>query len=278
MMKKNISVTLLFFLLVSFLLFPHWAYGATRKQEPAVMAQSAVLLDENGRILYSRNAESRRQPASTTKIMTALLTVESCADLNQVVSISRHTAAVGESTIDLEFGDQISLSELLHGALIRSGNDACVALAEACAPSEEEFVGLMNLKAKALGAFDTTFQNTNGLPNDAHLTTAYDLALITRYAMKNPVIRSIVKKKSYTLHWVSPRVQMTIYNTNQLLLSYPQAIGVKTGTTVKAGRCLVAAARDGETEMIAVVLNSPDRFGDARRLLEYGLNKEKKNG
>ena len=238
---------------------------------PAVYASSAIMLEANtGNILFAKNAEEIRPPASTTKIITALLAIE-CGNLKMPVTVSKKAALTGEASINLSENDSITLNSLVHGALIKSGNDACVAIAEAIAPSEEEFVGLMNLKARTLGAKNTTFFNTNGLPHPKHLTTAYDLAVITRCALTNPVFSEIIQKKTYDLHWLNPRRHYTIKNTNKLLWTYPYATGVKTGTTLKAGKCLVASAKYDNRELILVLLNSPDRFGDAQRLFDYGF-------
>jgi len=160
---------------------------------------------------------------------------------------------------------------LVHGAFIKSGNDACVAIAEHLSPTEEEFVGMMNFKAKLIGAYNTNFYNTNGLPHRYHLTTAYDLALIARYALKNPVFSKIVATKEYTLNWTNPRRTVYIRNTNKLLWTLPGATGVKTGTTNQAGNCLIASAMYNEHQIITVVLNSHNRYGDAQKLLEYGM-------
>jgi len=264
MSRKIITVLVLLFLL---LCHAKPAFASV----PVVQAQAAILMDSaTGEIIFARNAWEKRAPASTTKILTAILAIEK-GDLKAPVTVSANAAAVGEATIYLKKGDMLTLGDLLHGALMQSGNDACVALAEAISPSEEEFVNLMNLKAKVLGAENTHFYNTNGLPHKDHLTTAYDLAMITRYAMKNPVFAEIVGKKEYTLTWLNSSRKMYLKNTNRLLWSYQWATGVKTGTTNAAGKCLVASGRYKDKEMIAVVLNSPDRFGDARRLLEYGL-------
>lgn len=241
---------------------------------PKVNAPSAILLDgKTGEVIYEKNAHEQRPPASTTKILTALLAIE-CGDLDTVVQVSSNAASVGEASINLAPGDKLKLEELLHGALMKSGNDACVAISETIAPSEEEFVGLMNLKAKILGAENTNFCNTNGLPHRDHLTTAYDLAVITKYALDNSIFSQIVGKKFYTMDWEEPSKKKQLKNTNQLLWTYSWATGVKTGTTVKAGKCLVASAENNGNEMIVVVLHSSDRFGDARRLLEYGFEKK----
>jgi D-alanyl-D-alanine carboxypeptidase (penicillin-binding protein 5/6) len=247
-------------------------------KEPAIRAKAAVLLDgSTGRILFEKNAGLRLPPASTTKVLTAILALEK-GEPGKSINVSSHAAAVGEATLGLSTGDQLSFQDLLHGALLKSANDACVALAEAVAPSEEEFVGLMNLKAWSLGAGDSRFYNTNGLPHEGHLTTAYDLALITRYALRNPTFAEIVKKKYYTVTWQDKSWKRKIKNTNLLLWSYPKTTGVKTGTTNKAGKCLIASAREGTRELIAVVLNSPDRYQEARGLLEYGFQmKEREN-
>lgn len=238
---------------------------------PKIQARSAILINSaTGEIIYEKNAWEKRAPASTTKILTAILAIEK-GQPETIVTVSENAAAVGESTLYLNPGDSLTIRDLLHGALLKSGNDACVALAEAVSPSEAEFVNLMNLKARVLGAENTTFYNTNGLPHNEHLTTAYDLALIARYAMHNPLFAEIVRTKYYPLTWRDSKRNLYLKNTNKLLWSYQWATGVKTGTTNKAGKCLVAAGSYQEREMIVVVLNTPDRFGDAQKLLEYGL-------
>ncbi|MGI6589006.1 MAG: D-alanyl-D-alanine carboxypeptidase family protein [Peptococcia bacterium] len=238
---------------------------------PSISAPSAVAIDaETGRILYQKNAFQLRAPASTTKILTAIIAIES-GHLEDVVTVSKNAASVGEASLHLKACDKLLLRELVFGALIKSGNDACVAIAEYLSPSEEEFVGLMNLKAQLLGAYDTTFYNTNGLPHPYHLTTAYDLALIARYALQNPLFSKIVATKNYTMKWTNPQKATFIKNTNRLLWSFPEVTGVKTGTTIQAGKCLVASAKYGQQQIVAVVLNSDDRYGDAQKLLEYGI-------
>jgi D-alanyl-D-alanine carboxypeptidase (penicillin-binding protein 5/6) len=239
---------------------------------PSIQASAAVLIDaKTGIILYSKNHDTLRPPASTTKILTTILAIE-CGNLDEVVVISENAAATGEASLHLRLGEHITLKNLVYGALLKSGNDACVAIAEAIAPSEEEFIGMMNLKAQTLGAYNTRFFNTNGLPQSGHTTTAYDLALMTRYALENELFSNIVNTKEYTMKWEDSSRSMYLKNINKLLWIYANATGVKTGTTDKAGKCLVASARKEQKEIIAVLLNSPDRFGEARRLLEYGFN------
>jgi D-alanyl-D-alanine carboxypeptidase (penicillin-binding protein 5/6) len=238
---------------------------------PQVNAAAAIVIDtQTGEILYQQNAFVLRAPASTTKILTAILAIE-CGDLDDLVTVSKNAASVGEASVNLCANDQLNLRELLYGALLESGNDACVAIAEHLTSCEEEYSGLMNLKAQVIGAHQTTFYNTNGLPHAGHLTTAYDLAQITRYAMQNPIFRQIVQTKSHVMRWNVPSKTKYLKNTNKLLWSYPYANGVKTGTTIKAGKCLVASANYGRENIIVVVLDSPNRFGDAQKLLDYGI-------
>ena len=265
MLKQNYRIFLIF-------LLAYTVCGAPAQAVPALSAQSAILMDAaSGQVLYEHKARELRPPASTTKILTVIMAIEK-GNLDQEVEISCNAANTGEATIGLNKGDRITVRNLIHGALLRSGNDACVALSEYIAPSEEEFVGLMNLKALTLGAYDTKFYNTNGLPHSKHLTTAYDLAVITRYALTNEFFCEVVAKKDYVLEWAAPSRRRYIANTNKLLWNYPYATGVKTGTTDSAGRCLVASAVRQGKKMVAVVLNSSRRFDDATRLLEYGFN------
>lgn len=270
MLKRLIACLAVVFLLFSYppVLDSSAAFATSL---PAISAAAAVVLDgETGAILYEHDAFSLRAPASTTKILTALLAIE-CGQLDDTVAVSKKAAQVGEATVYLCPNDRLLLRELLYGALLQSGNDACVAIAEHIAGSEEEFVALMNLKARAIGAYQSYFCNTNGLPHPQHLTTAYDLAQITRHALHNPVFGQIVRTRTHVMQWMEPTKSRYLKNTNQLLWSYPYATGVKTGTTVQAGKCLVASAQYGPHEIIAVVLHSANRFGDAQKLLDYGI-------
>jgi D-alanyl-D-alanine carboxypeptidase (penicillin-binding protein 5/6) len=237
----------------------------------AVTADAAVLMDvATGDVLFDKQAHKRRPPASTTKIMTAILGFE-LGRSDEIVTVSQKAAAVGESTLHLDPGEKITLYELITGALIKSGNDACVAIAEHIAGSEEQFINLMNRKALALGAQDTHFENTNGLPCKEHYSTAYDLALLARHGLQIPQFASIIRQKETEIHFLEPDVLMDLRNTNKLLWNYPYADGVKTGTTTAAGKCLVASATKGGRQILVVVLNAPDRFGDAKKLLEWGF-------
>jgi len=237
---------------------------------PAVSADAAILIDgSTGQILYEKNIHKKRPPASTTKIMTALLAIEGSL-LEQKVTVSSKAASVGESSIHLQANEVITLQDLLYGALLHSGNDACVAIAEHVAGTEENFVSLMNHTAKKLGALNTNFCNTNGLPHAEHYSTAYDLAIITRYAMRNSNFYEIVKTRSASISGPE-NTRRTLSNTNQLLWSYNGADGVKTGTTNAAGPCLVSSAHKDGRHLIAVVLHSADRYQDTVKLLDYGF-------
>lgn len=261
-------------LFLFFSLFCFFFYGTNTVLASSSLdltAASAIAIDaETGKVLYQKNAFQLKAPASTTKILTAILAIES-GRLDEVVIVSKRAAAVGESSIHLRTNDRIILRELVYGALIKSGNDACVAIAEHLFPSEEEFVGMMNFKARILGAYNTTFYNTNGLPHRYHLTTAYDLALIARYCLQNSFFSEIVMTKEHLLHWTNPRRTVLLTNTNKLLWLYPGATGVKTGTTNQAGNCLVASAKKEQHHIITVVLNSHNRYGDVQKLLDYGI-------
>jgi len=236
-----------------------------------ISAEAAVLMDvETGDVLFDKQAHKKRPPASTTKIMTGILGLE-LGTPDEIVTVSPRAAKVGEATLHLDPGEKITMYELITGALVRSGNDACVAIAEQIAGSEQNFVQLMNQKALTLGAQDTNFINTNGLPAKNHYSTAYDLALIARYGLQLPAFASITRQRETAIHFVQPDVVMDIRNTNKLLWKYPYADGVKTGTTTAAGKCLVASATKNGRQLVTVVLNAPDRFGDAQKLLEWGF-------
>lgn len=237
---------------------------------PSITASAAVLMDaRTGQVLYDKNMHQKRPQASTTKIITAILALES-GKLDQVVEVSPRAASVGESSIHLQPQEKLTLEELLYGAMLRSGNDACVAIAEHIAGTERNFVKLMNYYAKLLGGQNTHFTNPHGLPAENHYSSAYDLALFTRYAMKNPKFRDIVKTRYKKIRGPG-KYERYLRNTNKLLWSYTWTDGVKTGTTNAAGCCLVASASVNGRPLISVVLHSTDRYGDTIKLLEYGF-------
>ncbi|MGE5559506.1 MAG: D-alanyl-D-alanine carboxypeptidase family protein [Chloroflexota bacterium] len=242
-------------------------------QAPRVTADAAILMDwRTGAVVWEKNAYERRAPASTTKIMSGLLVAE-LGRPNDIVTVSRHAALTPGSTAGLKPGDRYTLDEILHGMLLHSGNDACVAAAEHLAGSEAEFVALMNAKAREIGALATNFVNPHGLTAVGHYSTAYDLAVMARFALRNPLFARVVATQE---RHIRPELDgvardILLHNTNRLLWSFDGADGVKTGTTGAAGKCLVASAtRDGR-RLLAVVLHSSDRWGDAARLLAYGF-------
>jgi len=242
------------------------AWIADHETGPYITAHAAIVIDNvTGTVLYSKNPHQTRAPASTTKILTALLALEK-GGLDEIVSVSRYAAGTTGSTARLYTGQKIRMIDLLHGLLLSSGNDAAVAVAEHIAGSEDAFVRLMNARAAELGALNTRFQNPHGLDKPGHFSTAYDLALLARLALLYPTFAEIVAKQTYSSEsgaWT---------NTNKLLWSYEGIEGIKTGTTGQAGYCLVATATQNGMQLITVVLGSTDRWSDTRKLLDYGFD------
>lgn len=236
--------------------------------EPRINARAACVIDfETGMILYEKNAFQKRPMASTTKIMTAIIALESCS-LEDEVLISGKAAWMDGSTMGLKEGETVKMADLLHGLLLCSGNDAAVAIAEFCAGSTEAFAEIMTQKAREIGAYETSFANPHGLDAENHYTTAYDLAKITRYALKNPVFNEIVKKQEYVYKG------RTFRNTNEMLTGYEGADGVKTGYTGLAGRCLVTSATRNGMRFISVVLFCDTknlRSQSSRLILDYSF-------
>ncbi|MCI6283940.1 D-alanyl-D-alanine carboxypeptidase family protein [Selenomonas sp.] len=237
---------------------------------PSVTARSAVVLEaRTGRVLYERNMDERRFPASTTKIMTLIIALEK-GNLDDVVTVGKHAAGTEGSTLWLEEGDEITLRELLYGMMMHSGNDATVAIAEHIAGSVDRFARFMTDKAHELGARDTNFVNANGLPDDAHYTTAHDMALIAAYGYSLPEFEDIVSTKEITFPWVKDDTHR-LRNENQMLWLYEGGNGVKTGYTDAAGRCLVAGAKRDGIQLVSVVLDSNWMWNDSILLLDYGF-------
>lgn len=242
---------------------------------PQLQAESAILLDaKTGQILYGKSIHQRRAPASTTKVLTALLAIES-GRLDEITTVSIHAASTPGSTLHLYAGQQISLRELLTGLLLRSGNDAAVAIAEHLAGSVNAFADLMNEKAYLIGARESHFVNPHGLSRPNHYTTAYDLAIITRYALQNSTFAELVSTKETQIEWFDRQgheQDRFLRNTNKLLWMFEEADGVKTGTTGIAGPCLVSSATRDNQKLIAVVLHDASRWLDSMKLLKYGFD------
>lgn len=242
---------------------------------PELKAQAAVLMDaKTGEILYEKNARTRNAPASTTKIMTAILAIES-GHLDDTVSVSIRAASTRGSSMHLYAGQTLTLRELVTGLMLRSGNDAAVAIAEHLAGSIDRFVEMMNHKALAIGAVNTHFRNPHGLSTPGHYSTAYDLAWMARYALNQPLFAEIVSTKETNIEWTDRRGRgkdVSLRNTNKLLWMFEEADGVKTGTTNEAGPCLVSSATRGSHKLIAVVLHDHSRWYDSMQILKYGFD------
>ena len=248
-------------------------------------SESALLMDaKTGKILYSKNAFSRMYPASTTKLMTAILTLENC-ELNEVTTVSHnaiYSIPIGYTHASLVEGEQLTIEQLLNILLIPSANDAAVVLAEHISGSVENFAILMNNKAEELGCLDTHFVNPNGIHDENHYSTAYDLSLIGRYAMKFDDIMRIAKVAQYTLPKTNKyNEENRIFNSTNGLIDpndsyyYEYATGLKTGYTDKSGSCIVATAQKDNVELIEVILGSEstsERYEDCINLFNYGFN------
>lgn len=267
-MKKRI---LLFACLVSLLLC-----ASVRAEGVTVSAPSAILMEKStGTVLFAQGEHDAREPASVTKIMTLLLTMEAidsgALGYDDTVTASAHAASMGGSQIWLKEGERMSVRDLLKAVCIVSGNDAAVALGEHLCGSEDAFVARMNARARELGMGDTHFVNCTGLPAEGHVTSAHDIALMSReLIVKHPDIRQ------FTTVWMDSLRdgESMLVNTNKLVRFYEGTTGLKTGSTDAAGYCLSATAEKGGMELIAVVLKgktSDERFADAKALLNYGF-------
>jgi len=252
--------------------------------------EGAILIDVDSlEILYEKNPHERLYPASTTKIMTAILAIE-LSDLDDIVIVDQEVVDLTDgSHIALEPGERLTMEQMLNALLIPSANDAALAIAKHISGSIEGFSKLMNEKAKSLGALNTNFVNPNGLPDENHYTSAYDLALIARYAMENEIFRSIVGNYTYTIPVTNVKTEERyLKSSNKLLYSnekinldgnsipikFEGVNGVKTGYTIAAGNCLVTSYEDLDNKLISVVLKSDpkDVYSDTHRLLNYGIN------
>lgn len=233
-------------------------------------SRSCIVFDRLSKhILYGKNEKNRVKMASTTKIMTAIVVLENC-DLDKTVEVSKKAASTGGSRLGLKTGDNITTRDLLYGLLLCSGNDAAVCLAETVAGSVPDFSNLMNAKAQELGLLNTHFESPHGLDSDEHYTTAYELALLSDYALKNPTFLNMVGTKNYTV--TINGYPKTLSNTNELLGNLNGVYGIKTGFTNGANRCLVTACKRGNMDIICVVLGADTknfRTQDSIKLIEY---------
>ena len=279
-MKQKIGVIGIL-LIIFFVLFSNSAL-ATEMPNLEISAPSAILIDANtGRVFYEKEADTKRYPASTTKIMTALVVLENVEDLQQVATVSYDAVfsiPSGYATDLLKVGEELTIEELLYALLVKSSNESAVVLAEYVAGSVDSFASMMNTKAQELGCTNTHFVNPNGVHDENHYTTARDLATIAREAMKNEQFRKFVATASHTLPSTNKyeRTDRNLVTTNDLIRKsnasyYSYAIGIKTGFTTPAQNCLVAGASKDGVDLIAVILKTGDeeRYQDAKTLFNY---------
>lgn len=239
---------------------------------PAVSAKSAILIDaDSGTVIGAKDPDVKMSMASTTKIMTALVAIES-SDISKKVSVSPCAVGVEGSSIYLYEGERLTLEELLYAMLLESANDAAAAIAIAVGGSIEGFAALMNEKAEQMGLEDTHFTNPHGLDDEEHYTTARELAIIAAEAMKNETFRRIVSTYKKTIPLNETEGVRLLINHNKLLKSYEGAVGIKTGYTKKSGRCLVSSAERDGVRLICVTLSAPDDWQDHKALLDYGFS------
>lgn len=244
----------------------------TKAEEPNINSRSAVIYDRTTKkVIWGKKENEVRAMASTTKIMTAIVVLEN-SNLNDIVTISKKAANTGGSRLKINTGDKISVNDLLYGLMLKSGNDAAVALAEYSAGSIEGFADMMNKKAKEIGLKNTNFVTPHGLDNDEHFTTAYELAILTDYALSNEKFSNIVSTKQTTINVNG--TSRVISNTNELLGNLNGVDGVKTGFTGNAGRCLVTSCTRNGNQIITVVLGADtkkQRTSDSIKLIEYAF-------
>lgn len=247
---------------------------AETTSQPKISADAAVCMDQaTGGMIFAKKPDKRMHPASITKIMTAIVVLEG-AGKSEIVTISPKAERVNMgSTMNLRAGQIISLDDLLKAALMISANDSTVALGMHLAGNQTLFVEMMNTKALVLGLTNTHYVNTNGFSVPGHLTTAREQVYLAKYCLQNQDFAKIVSTKEdvITITKKGKAERMDLRNTNRLLRGYPGAAGVKTGTTLRAGNCLLAAANRNGRRLITVVLKSRDRYQDTIRLMEYGF-------
>lgn len=272
-MIKKLSLTLV--IAIVFTSIPLFCAEVNAVTEETVTAPSAILMESSsGKVLFEKNPHEQRPCASITKVMTMLLVCEAIdsgkLSLDDTITASAHAASMGGSDIWLEEGETMSANDMIKATVVASANDAAVALAEHLCGSEEVFVQKMNEKANQLGMKDTVFKNCNGLDEDGHITSAYDVAVMSRELMKHEIIFD------YTSIWLDNLRdgKTQIVNTNKLLKTYKGITGLKTGTTNDAGCCMAASATRGDMSLVAIVLgcnSGKERFSDAAALLDYGF-------
>lgn len=264
MKQKSIKI-----FVTSFILFFLSSKFIIAEGVPDIWAQSFIAIDaDSGRIIVSNNANKRLPMASTTKIMTTILSIDNINNANEKFEIPESCVGIEGSSIYLKPKQIVSFIDLLYGTMLRSGNDAALALATITGKNDaENFIDMMNAKAKELGAYNTNFVNPNGLHDDNHYTTAYDLAIISQYAMKNDLFKEISSAKKYKAN----SLNTILYNKNKVVHQYKYGNGIKIGYTRAAGRCLVASAEKNDTEIIVVLLNDNSWFNDSYKIFDWAF-------
>ena len=263
------------FLIVVVMLLLNVSAVAARPAEPIIQADSAILIEAGtGRVIYEKNADQVRPPASMTKMMTCILGLEQLPR-NTLIPLSNAAIYAEDNSFKWAPGDVIQADELLLGMMMVSDNGAAIAVAQTVAGSVPQFASMMNEKAAEIGCTNTNFVNPNGLPNRNHYSTARDMAKIAMYGMKMPEFRKMVSTIEYPIRWASPSNKIDVaITTNEMLEYYSGMNGIKTGWTNAAGGCFAGSAMRGNTELIAIVMHSPDtqtRFDDTAKLLDYGF-------
>ena len=276
MIKNKIQKTSLLIVVIISILIMNFNKFMPRINNVFAISSTAEIVMElkTNRVVHAVNEKVKKYMASTTKILTAITIIENC-NLNDKVKVGKNTVGIEGSSIYLQEGEILTVEELLYGLMLRSGNDCAETLAVYCSGSIDNFALLMNKMAKRIGANDSKFVNPHGLHNDNHYTTAYDLALISCYAMKNDVFRKIVGTKSIKIPFTTQHTNRLLINKNKMLNQFDAATGIKTGYTKKAGRCLVSSALKNGIEFICVVLNCPQMFEISQRLLTSAFNEYK---
>ncbi len=246
---------------------------AITTDELVLSASSAILMNaQTGEIVYEKNCHKQRGIASTTKILTSILLLENM-ELSAEVKVNGEDVKIEGTSIGLKADDIVTCDVLLKGMLLESGNDAANVTATAVSGSVEAFAVLMNEKAKSIGMNNSSFKNPSGLNDEKHFSTAYDMALLTRYAIKNPMFKSVCSLKQARVSYGNPLSERMFTNHNKLLNSCEGVFGVKTGFTKASGRCLVSACERNGLTLIAVTLKAPDDWNDHKKLYDYGFSK-----
>jgi D-alanyl-D-alanine carboxypeptidase (penicillin-binding protein 5/6) len=273
-MKKSLLLIIAVIFIASIIL-KILVYGV---EEREIIAHSALLMDKKtGRVLWEKDGFTERAMASTTKIMTCIIALENC-ELDEVVTISKRAQVAPRVKLFVKEKEQYKLIDLLHALMLESSNDVAIAIAEHVGGSVEEFCELMTNKAHSIGAINTSYKTPNGLDADGHFTTAYDLAIITRYALNNEKFNKIINTPAYAFHEITKNRGFSVNNKNRFLNIYSGSNGVKTGFTCKAGYCFVGSATKNDLDLIVVVLgcgwppNRSYRWKDTIKLMNYGFN------